>query len=263
MLDAWLTSVCGDGGGGSSTVVLALPSPLPPPTCSRDHHKQFHFHCVLDTKFWKLIVFGVCARFFLQPNEEQARASENIYISVSILISHGQIQEEKKKSPWNTNEENNYIPIAVCNFLLLCRASELFVEFHVSQMLSDGMRALFYVRVCVLIWILALPEWNHFFYLFRRFYFGNLNCCCFYYFTVLCFLFLFFSRLRSRFSLCWSFLPMNIELVCPICIVYTNIYIRSPLPFAQRRKTDIYIHKDIVVVYRSFDFIGFCSSKVN
>lgn len=48
-----------------------------------------------------------------------------------------------------------------------------------------------------------------------------------------------------------------------ICIVYTNIYIRSPLPFAQRRKTDIYIHKDIVVVYRSFDFIGFCSSKVN
>lgn len=163
MLDAWLTSVCGDGGGGSSTVVLALPSPLPPPTCSRDHHKQFHFHCVLDTKFWKLIVFGVCARFFLQPNEEQARASENIYISVSILISHGQIQEEKKKSPWNTNEENNYIPIAVCNFLLLCRASELFVEFHVSQMLSDGMRALFYVRVCVLIWILALPEWNHFF----------------------------------------------------------------------------------------------------
>lgn len=205
------------------------------------------------TKFWKLIVFGVRGFFLsLQPlhfsNEEQATASENIYMYICIISYITRHPREWRKKTRNTNEENNYIPIAVCNFLLrspslsvsVCLSSFGFLRGISRLSNAFGRNAGTISCVCVLIWILALQEWNHFFYLFRRFYFGNLNCCCFYYFTVLCFLFLFFyfslsARARSfadrfyRWTLNWCSPFVNLY-----CVFNTNIY--SPLPFAQRKK---------------------------
>lgn len=202
---------------GSGTIVLALPSPLPPPTCFRDHHKQFPFSLCLDgmNDVLKINCLRCCAvclcvlfssLHFCQPlhfpHEEQASANENIYKSVSILISHGIHEEMNKTHTQNTNEENNYIPIAVCNFFVSFALSCVRFGFlrGISRLSNAFGRnagtiscVLWCVYVCINLNFGFARMKPFFFYLFRRFYFGNLNWCCFYYFTVFglsfCFIF--------------------------------------------------------------------------
>lgn len=188
--------------------------------------------------------------FIFTMKSKSEREQAKIFIYLYQFLYHTASNNNNKKKEIQTQKTITFRSPCVIFSSLFLALLIFFVEFNISQMFRTECGHYFMcmrVCVCVLIWILALQEWNHFFVcLFRRFYFGNLNCCC--YLLFYCFE-LSFSLLARCLSVCAffhrSFLLMSTE-YCATFVSLTVYYIYSPLPFTQSKTyTHIQRHRSI------------------